>query len=528
VRTGVAAYLVVTSVLALSATPIQARQASSHVALSATFGSPFSGFGIGLAQGGLGGATAAFFEVNQGPSGLAYGGRHAAHGRRGPRYVGYTCGDVWAALDGPYYHAYEWGLYDDWFYFSDLYGRCILRGPAWAYHRYHAYRPLQRIRSHGPRFVFISVTVIDPYRSWWGPHYVYDPWGAYWSDWVVYRAPAPRVRTVYVTPAVRRPSPIYVANPVFKEDPRGVGTSRTARPVNAPQPSAAPTTSAPAPARTGGGVQAPPRRPVDAGTVAVPRSGEPLPRPADLAPGRPGNAPRATPAVSDSDGSSAPAAPRATPRVDPAPDRPAAPAVSQPTTGGAAAPTPRAPAPTARPAPQGDVGRPQGPSAPAPRAQPAVERELPTVQTGPSRQTAPSQPRQAAPAPRAEPATTQAPPRPRAEQPPAAEPGRSAAPRQQAAPARPQPAPQPDAPAPEPPRRAEPAAPARPAPAPAPVRQAQPAATARPAPSPQAQPTPRSAPAPAPSAQPPAPRPSSAPPQSAPAPRRPPSDGEPR
>jgi hypothetical protein len=234
-------------------------------------------------------------------------------GSAAPHWRGYRCADVWSVLDGPYYGAFDAGFYDDWFYFSGLYYDCVLKGPSWVYHRYHSFRPFfhghRRFRPFRPKIV-ISIAIFDPFRLYWGPFHAYDPWGHYWTNWVVFSGHGPRVRPVFVRPGpiYRRPSPIYVAGTTFKEDPRGGAQGVPGRTAQ-PRPSSAPVASAPAPGRNGPGIQAPPRRtaasgsgaagattrPPSSGGSAAPRRGGAGERPSSpVAPGPSGNAPRTT------------------------------------------------------------------------------------------------------------------------------------------------------------------------------------------------------------------------------------------
>jgi WAS/WASL-interacting protein len=516
VRTGVLATLALATSFILPGSTLKAQQdIAVDLAASPAVGTAFQGVGVGLADTRLSSSSA--FSMGVGRSGGVasdygvYGGGNwgppAAYGysTRGYRNRGYRCVDVWAVLDGPYYRAVDAGFYDDWFYFSDLYYDCILRGPGWAYDTWHAYRPRyyrshRAFRLYRPRFLHISIHIVDPFWPTWGPYYAYDPWGHYWSNWAVYNAP--HTRTVYVTPGpvYRRPSPIYLAGTTFKEDPRG-GTSQPGRQAQ-PRgvPSGAPAASAPAPSRTGMGIQAPPRRSggvggSDGGAAAPPprptqrtglaaeprRTGDDGSNP--RAPGPAGNTSRATPDVPRRGDVSTP--PPSDGGRGTTPASPSRPAAGRPTS-----PDPQTQPPPSRP------------SAPARQAQPAGGRPSPTSppRTEPSRPSAPV--RQTQPPPGRTPAparqTQPAPDRPSA-----------AAPRTQAAP----PPGRPSAPPP----RAQ-AAPDRPT---APPRQAQPAPSRPSASAPQTRPAPSRPSASAPQARPAPSRPSGPAPQARPAPSRP-------
>jgi hypothetical protein len=408
VRTGVVATVVVAWSLSLPSSLLQAQQHSStELALSFAAGSAFQGVGVGLAHTTV--AAGSALSVGSGFGGGSYGvydsgywgqrGGYVHSGYRygGYRYGGYRCADVWGILDGPYYGAIEAGFYDDWFYFSDLYYDCVVRGPSWVYHRYHSYRPYHRayyrpFRFFRPQGIYISIAIVDPFWPAWGPFYAYDPWGHYWSNWIVVSA-RPRVRTVHVAPGpiYRRPSPIYVAGTGFKEDPRGGAPQETGRRAQ-PRPGSAPEASAPATPRTGIGIQAPPRRTAggvaggspdgastatrDGTRTAEPRrSGDGAARPsAPVAPGPAGNAPRATdtdrrgpvvsPEPTNRDGGNR--QPSSPPQARPGTERPSTPGTGKepPRRGTPAAQGQPSPTRSTRPAPdQGASGR--GPETPS-------------------------------------------------------------------------------------------------------------------------------------------------------------------
>ena len=322
-RTRVVAVLALASSLAFFPITAHGQRPSSELALSFGAGSAFEGASVGLARASA--ATGSAFS-----SGAAYGGYDDGYwrsryfgGRVHSRFGGYGCADVWRVFDGPYHGVFDAGFYDDWFYFSDLYYDCVVRGPSWVYHRYHAYRPFYhgyRPFHHGyrpygyfrPRSIFISIAIFDPFWPVWGPFWAYDPWGRYGTNWVVYSG-RPHVGTLFVSPSpvYRRASPIYTAGTTFKEDPRGAATGggvpgRSAQ----PRPSSAPAASAPANGLAGVGVQAPPRRgagtsggntadvqtlsgPTGGRTAAPRRSGETDgASPGRVAPGPAGNGPR--------------------------------------------------------------------------------------------------------------------------------------------------------------------------------------------------------------------------------------------
>jgi hypothetical protein len=345
VRSAVVAALVLASSPAL---PLQAQQLSPNDFAYAP-GSAFHDAAFGLAHGA--GPAASTYSAASGFGAHGYGAHGSgAWGTRfddywgsryfgGSRWGGYRCADVWGILDGPYHGAFEAGFYDDWFYFSNLYHDCVVRGPSWVYHRYHAYRPFshgyKRFRIFRPRGIYISIAIFDPFWPVWGPFYAYDPWFHHRPKWVVFGGYP--VRSVHLRPApiYRRPSPIYVAGTTFKEDPRAGSQGVPGRSAQ-PRPSSAPVASAPATGFDGVGIQAPPRRTAAAGgggvapTSGTGRTAEPRAGAAGggrtappVAPGPAGNTPR------PSDGSPAETTPsrRGAPavQVPPPEDRPTRP-----------------------------------------------------------------------------------------------------------------------------------------------------------------------------------------------------------